>query len=211
MPQQRFLISAQSDWVWFLFALVPAVVAQIIRTQLSDPGAWIACDYAGRVGTLAILAMVPAARSVAFAREALAVTRFELVIWVACLLAFELIIARSIAWVIDVMTPGTRLTTLPQLSTWLYALDMTFGLALVAYQEEVVFRRCARAVLGKCFGHGITMVIASALLFGSYHWSRGLGTVISAVLFGIVAMTFYLRAGVLWPLVLVHYVTDVVW
>ena len=55
------------------------------------------------------------------------------------------------------------------------------------------------------------MVIASALLFGSYHWSRGLGTIISAVLFGIVAMTFYVRAGVLWPLVLVHYVTDVVW
>jgi membrane protease YdiL (CAAX protease family) len=55
------------------------------------------------------------------------------------------------------------------------------------------------------------MVIASALLFGSYHWSMGLGTIISAILFGIVAMCFYLRAGMLWPLVLVHYMTDVMW
>jgi membrane protease YdiL (CAAX protease family) len=94
---------------------------------------------------------------------------------------------------------------------WLYAVDVTFGIALVAYQEEVVFRRCARAVLNKKLGSGTTMVFASALLFGSYHWSRGLGTIITAALFGIVAMTFYVRAGVLWPLVLVHYVTDVVW
>jgi CAAX protease family protein len=66
-------------------------------------------------------------------------------------------------------------------------------------------------VLSRKLGSGTMMVIASALLFGSYHWSRGLGTIISAVLFGIVAMTFYLRAGVLWPLMLVHYVTDLVW
>jgi membrane protease YdiL (CAAX protease family) len=89
--------------------------------------------------------------------------------------------------------------------------DVTFGIALVAYQEEVVFRRCARAVLNKSLGGQTTMVIASALLFGSYHWSRGLGTITAAILFGIVAMAFYVRAGVLWPLVLVHYVTDVVW
>jgi uncharacterized protein len=204
-------MSLQSNWTWFLLALVPAVASQIVRMGQTDPVAWAACDYAGRLGTLAVLAAIPAARNVAFARETREVSWSELAIWVACLLAFELIIGRSVAWIIDALIPGTQLTTASSFPDWLYAVDVTFGVALVAYQEEVLFRRCARPILSTRLGHGTIMVIASALLFGSYHWSRGLGTIISAVLFGIVAMTFYVRAGVLWPLVLVHYVTDVVW
>jgi membrane protease YdiL (CAAX protease family) len=204
-------MSVQSNWTWFLLALVPAVASQIVRMGQTDPVAWIACDYAGRLGTLVILALIPAARSVAFARETREVSWSELAIWVVCLLAFELIIGRSMAWIIDALIPGTRLTMASRLPDWLYAVDVTLGIALVAYQEEIVFRRCARALLDKKLGGRATMVIASALLFGSYHWSRGLGTIISAILFGIVAMTFYLRAGVLWPLILVHYVTDVMW
>jgi uncharacterized protein len=202
-------MSVQSNWTWFLLALVPAVASQIVRMGQTDPLAWLAWDYAGRLGTLVVLAVIPAARSVAFAREARTVRWSELAIWVACLLAFELIIGRSIASIIDAAIPGTRLTEASSPPDWLHAVDVTVGIALVAYQ--VVFRRCARAVLSKTLSGRSTMVIASALLFGSYHWSRGLGTIISAALFGIVAMTFYLRAGVLWPLVLVHYVTDVVW
>jgi hypothetical protein len=204
-------MSARSNWTWFLLALVPAIVSQVVRMGQTDPVAWIACDYAGRLGTLAVLAVIPTARNVAFARETRQVSSSELAIWVACLLAFELIIGRSVAWIIDAVIPGTRLTAAFSLPNWLYAVDVTFGIALVACQEEIVFRRCALAVLSKTFGDGTMMVIASALLFGSYHWSRGLGTIISAALFGIVAMAFYVRARVLWPLVLVHYMTDVIW
>ena len=204
-------MSVRSNWTWFLLALAPAVASQVVRMGQTDPVAWVACDYAGRLGTLAVLAVIPAARSVAFARGTREVGWSELIMWIAGLLAFELIIARSIAWMIDAVIPGTQLTTTSSLPDWLYPVDVTFGIALVAYQEEVVFRRCARAVFNKNLGDRTALVIASALLFGSYHWSRGLGTIISAILFGIVAMTFYVRAGVLWPLVLVHYVTDVVW
>ena len=194
-----------------MLALVPAVASQIVRMGQADPVAWAACDYAGRLGTLAVLAAVPAARNVAFARETREVGWSELAIWVASLLAFELIISRSIARIIDEAIPGTQLTRASSFPYWLHAVDVTFGIALVAWQEEVLFRRCARAVLSTKLGDGIMMVTASALLFGSYHWSMGLGTIITAALFGIVAMCFYRRAGVLWPLVLVHYVTDVMW
>jgi uncharacterized protein len=211
MHQRRLPMSVQSNWTWFLVALVPALASQIARMEQTDPVAWLACDYAGRLGTLAVLVAIPAARSVAFARETLTVSWPEIAIWIVCLLMFELIIGRSVVWFIDAVIPGTRLTAASTPPDWLYAVDVTFGIALVAYQEEVLFRRCARAVLSKRLGGGPTMVIASALLFGSYHWSWGLGTIISAVLFGIVAMSFYLRVGVLWPLVVVHYVTDVVW
>jgi hypothetical protein len=203
--------SAPPNRIWFALALAPAVLSQIVRMQQIDPVAWLACDYAGRLGSLAVLAVIPAARMVAFRREAIEIAWFELAIWAAGLLAFELIIGQSTSWIINMLIPGTWLTKIPQLSGWPYALDLTFGIALVAYHEEVLFRRCARAVFGKSLGEGTKLVIATALLFGSYHWSRGLGTIVAAILFGIVAMCFYLRAGVLWPLVLVHYVTDVVW
>jgi hypothetical protein len=32
----------------------------------------------------------------------------------------------------------------PELHGWLHIFDAIFGLALVAYTEEIVFRRCAR-------------------------------------------------------------------
>src|SRR3974390_3409373 len=107
MRQRRLPITAQSDWIWFILALVPALVSQAARLGQTDPVAWIACDYAGRIGTLAVLAIVPAARTVAFAREALEVRWSELAIWVACLLGFELIVGRTTAWIIDVLIPGT--------------------------------------------------------------------------------------------------------
>jgi hypothetical protein len=92
-------MSVQSNWTWFLLALVPAIASQIVRMGQKDPTAWIAFDYAGRLGTLAVLAAIPAARSVAFARETREVGCSELAIWVACLLAFELIVGRSVAWI----------------------------------------------------------------------------------------------------------------
>jgi hypothetical protein len=140
-----------------------------MRMQQTDPVAWLAFDYAGRLGSLAVLAAIPAARIVAFRREALEIAWLELTIWAVGLLAFELIIGQAMAWIINLLIPGTWLTALPQLSGWLYALDLTFGVALVAYHEEVLFRRCARAVLGKSLGEGTKLVVATALLFGGFH------------------------------------------
>jgi hypothetical protein len=55
-------MSVRSNWIWFLLALVPAVASQVVRMGQTDPVAWVACDYAGRLGTLAVLAVIPAAR-----------------------------------------------------------------------------------------------------------------------------------------------------
>jgi hypothetical protein len=35
----------------------------------------------------------------------------------------------------------------PESRSWLYFTDLTLGLALVAYSEEIIFRRCARYAL----------------------------------------------------------------
>src|SRR5260221_3506220 len=52
--------------LWFVAALVPMVVSQIVRLEQSDPATWIAWDYAGRIGALAVLGAIPSARTLAF-------------------------------------------------------------------------------------------------------------------------------------------------
>jgi hypothetical protein len=47
-------------------------------------------------------------------------------------------------------------------------------------------------------------------LFGAYHWWTGIGNIVEAVLIGVLLMLFYRRPAALWPVVLGHYLTDVV-
>jgi membrane protease YdiL (CAAX protease family) len=56
---------------------------------------------------------------------------------------------------------------------------------------------------------GLAPVVTS-ILFGAYHWWTGIGNIIEAVLIGILLMLFYRRSAALWPVVLGHYVTDIV-
>src|SRR5258705_8494778 len=57
--------------VWFVAALIPMVASQTLRLQQSDPAIWIFWDYAGRLGSLAMLAAIPSIRTVAFRWEKL--------------------------------------------------------------------------------------------------------------------------------------------
>jgi membrane protease YdiL (CAAX protease family) len=85
-----------------------------------------------------------------------------------------------------------------------------FGLALVAYSEEVVFRRWASHAFRFYFKNGFSLVVVTSILFGAYHWWTGIGNIIEAVLIGALLMLFYRRSTALWPVVLAHYLTDVV-
>jgi membrane protease YdiL (CAAX protease family) len=205
---RKHLIAAEP--FWFMAALLPMLASQVLRLQQSDPAAWLLCDYAGRVGALLILAAIPAASAAAFRYEELRITGEEVLGWIlAIVLAFFII--NHLAGPIASALPSLRLGSYPQLHGWLYGLDLTFGLALVAFQEEIVFRRCARHLfrsLGDRWGDGWGMILATSLMFGAYHWWTGIPNVISAALFGIAAMLFYRRAGAIWPIMIVHYIMD---
>ena len=53
------------------------------------------------------------------------------------------------------------------------------------------------------------MIIIASMLFASYHWWTGIGSIVTVMLFGILTMLFYRRAGALWPVVMSHYLADV--
>jgi len=81
---------------------------------------------------------------------------------------------------------------------------------LVAFSEELLCRRCAKFVLHRYLNSDIQVIIVSAILFGATHWSNGLGAVISITLIGAFLMRVYLETGSIAPLVVAHYVIDVI-
>jgi membrane protease YdiL (CAAX protease family) len=196
--------------VWFIAAFVPMVASQIVRLHQHDAAWWLVCDYAGRIGALAVIAAFPGARAIAFARVPLRVGWREtaalavglIVVTVLLLEKFEPIVAHHIA--------NHQIGTIPNPTGAWRVLDMTIGLALATFHEEVVFRRCARAVFGRSLGDGWKMIVASALLFATYHWWTGITNIAVVAIFGVAAMLIYRRIGALWPLVLAHYLIDLV-
>ena len=88
------------------------------------------------------------------------------------------------------------------------AVDLTFGLVLVAVSEELVFRRLwtdwwhAR-------GGGVTgLYVGSSLVFGLLHLPQGLADTAIAVVWGLLLMALYRRSRCLALVILVHFLVD---
>jgi len=195
--------------LWFVAAIAPMLVSEIVRLSQTDPFTWIAYDYAGRIIALTVLAAVPAARSVAFVHQEIRIPWWEVAFWIIGLVAFDSVVDHGISDHINALFPGTQLGQYPSAHGWLFVIDTFLGLALVAYSEEVIFRRCAFEVLNGLVGDKSAMVVITAALFTSYHWWTGAGNIVATMLFGVVAMLLYRRAGALLPVVLAHYLCDV--
>ncbi len=137
-------------------------------------------------------------------------TWWKVALWVAGIVLADHYLGGWIRTSINGLLPSTVLGRYPQPTGWLYWLDTVVGIALVGYSEEVVFRRCARDVFQPYLGDGLAMVLVTSLLFGAYHWWTGLGNVLEAALMGMLFMLFLQRSNALWPVVLSHYLTDIV-
>jgi hypothetical protein len=186
------------------------VISQIIRLDQYSPLAWLFWDYAGRIGALFVLLAFPQARAIAFQRQPLRTSWWETILWVVGMALLSLTVTHWISEDINAWMPGTALGGYPKVQGELWLFDMTVGVALVGFHEEILFRRCARAVFRPWVGDGARMVILTAFLFAAYHWWTGLGNIASVFVFGIYAMLFLRRTGAIWPLVLGHFLTDAI-
>jgi membrane protease YdiL (CAAX protease family) len=196
--------------LWFVAALFAMVASQILRLQQTDPATWIFWDYAGRLGALAVLIAIPSARNVAFNRQSLRMRHWEAVLWIAGLVLVDHYLGSWVRQTANTALPTAVLGLYPAPQGGLLIVDNVFGLALVAYSEEMVFRRCARHVFKTYLGDGYALVAVTSLVFGAYHWWTGVGNIIEAVIMGVLLMLFYQRSAALWPVVLAHYLIDVV-
>jgi uncharacterized protein len=196
--------------VWFVAALIPMVASQIVRLQQHDPGSWIFWDYTGRLSGLGVIAIIPSARAVAFRWERRRMVLWKVVLWIVGIVLADHYFGGWVRRTINTAWPSTVLGLYPQPSGWLYFIDVVFGIALVAYSEEVVFRRCAHHIFRTYLDDGYALIFVTSLLFGVYHWWTGVGNIVEAAVVGALLMLFFQRSEALWPLVLAHYLTDIV-
>jgi len=194
--------------IWFVAALIPMVAAQIGRLHQHDPGIWILWDYAGRLGALAVLAVIPSARAVAFRWERLKLVLWKVALWIVGIVLADHYLGGWARRTINAILPATALGIYPRPNGWLYFVDVTFGLTLVAYSEEIMFRRCARHIFQNYLGDGYVLVFVTSLLFAAFHWWTGVGNIVEAVLAGVLLMLFFRQSEALWPAVLSHYLSD---
>lgn len=196
--------------LWMAAALFPMVASQVVRLHQSDPALWIFWDYAGRLGALAILGIIPSARAVAFRFEPFRMPQSQAAIWIVGVVLTDHYVGGWIRHTMNAALPATVLGTYPETHGWLHVVDIVFGLALVALSEEIVFRRCARHLFQNYLKDGYALVCVTSLLFGAFHWWTGAGSIGEAVLIGGLLMLMYRRSGALRPAVLGHYLTDIV-
>lgn len=192
---------------WFVMALVALVASQVMRLHQHQAPSWLLWDYAGRITALAVLAGSPSARNAAFRASKRRISLFETVLWIAgiCLLDRFVELSRPL---VNAAFPATVLGVYPHPTGWLRAFDLVFGLALVAVSEEIIFRRYVWQAFKPYLGDGTLAVLTTSVLFGAYHWWAGLGNVLSAAAVGLFLMLMLRRSGVLWPVILTHYLLD---
>lgn len=173
------------------------------------PG-WLAADYGSKILALAILfAAAPLRRAVAGTAappraipEACVLT----VVAAAAIIAADWLLRVPV----NIEIESWVLFTYPALdSPVLYWTDITFGLALTAFSEELVFRGLFARLMAPIFPGALAMTVASAVVFALIHWSHGVTAMAVAFLAGLVLMALYRRTGSLLPAMAAHYLVDV--
>jgi membrane protease YdiL (CAAX protease family) len=195
----------------FAAVLAPMIACQIVRLYQPDALHWVLWDYASRLSGLTVIALIPEVRSVAFRLENLRMKRLFVLLWIIGLVLLDRLPIHLGIVYFNYQFPEFVVRSYPYTYGVLHLIDITIGIALVAISEEIVFRRLAPALLAGWFRSRTTIVIGSAVMFGAYHWSTSAGNAIGAAAIGVPMMIFYLRAGVLWPVIIAHYLMDLVY
>ncbi|MBK8159715.1 MAG: CPBP family intramembrane metalloprotease [Rhodospirillaceae bacterium] len=190
----------------FALAILAMVPTQIFRLYQDAPFPWLMADYAGRLAAIGVVLVLAAGRWCLRRPERLQAGLLEVGLWVGgIVLLFH---AMPLGDLLSRILPESVLGEYPRPSGWLYFVDLTLGLALVAVHEELVFRKLGYHALKSVLRSELAIVIVSALVFGLYHWWRGAAGIIGAALYGLLAMPCYRLTGSLWPIVFAHFLVD---
>lgn len=106
---------------------------------------------------------------------------------------------------------GWRLFGFPTIdNSFVEYFDLSFGLALTAFSEEVVFRGVAILLLLRYVKNTTFIVVFSSTVFGFAHWGLGVPLIISAALWGILPAISVIKTRSIYPAIVAHYITNFV-
>jgi len=173
--------------------------------------AWLVIDYGSRllaIGIVFYLVRQKISTPAEFGLKSISIR--SCLFWTLLLTVTGLLIDQ-VGWrFLEQVLPNTQLTFMPKIKNpFVNLFDLTFGVALVAVSEELVFRGYCFSALQSRWRSWVVVAI-SAVLFGLIHWSQGLHAIASTALWGILPMAAMTRTGSIIPAMIAHYITDLV-
>ncbi|KIM11999.1 MAG: hypothetical protein KU37_03925 [Sulfuricurvum sp. PC08-66] len=90
-----------------------------------------------------------------------------------------------------------------------YWFDMSVGLLLVAFSEELLFHSYFYT-LYKDKLSAKSLVLISTLLFTAIHWSNDITNILGVAIWAFFAMILFIRLRTIWPLIVAHTVTNMI-
>ena len=207
VPADMVAIFTRPQWA---LLLAPFYLNDLANIWLHDPVWWLLQDYGCRLVILGCLVF-----QIRRHRWAAAIMRVQaapwptLVLWTVSATAGALVLIPGPGSLLLTFLPETRLGSVPEIpGNGLHLLDLTAGLALVSLTEELVFRGALQVRLALFFRSEVAGVIAASVLFGLIHWSNGVGSVIQTTLVGLWFGLCVRRSRSLIPVIVAHYVAD---
>ncbi len=173
--------------------------------------AWLTIDYGSRLLAMGVVFYLIHHKTSTLAEFGLVRIPLRSGLFWMLLLTVTGVLIDQVGWrVLEQVLPNTQLTIMPKIRNPLVNLfDLTFGVALVAVSEELVFRGYCFSALQGLWPRWV-IVAVSAVLFGLIHWSQGLHAIVSTALWGILPMVAMVRTGSIVPAMIAHYITDLV-
>ncbi len=209
MANQENTYSWKSSMAWIFSILLLFFFFDLVNLQTKTYGQWLLSDYALRMIVIAVVfAYKPFRRSVTDS------LRIPIPLWkvitIAFLIAvFNIVMRYKVEAPLYYLFPQFVIFPYPQpTSTFLHAIDLTFGLTLVAASEEFLFRVLMPRFFASFHNSKVFVLLGSSLLFGLVHWEHGVGSVVAAFIIGVVLMYSVQRTGSLRPALLAHYLMD---
>jgi len=174
-------------------------------------GEWLFIDYVSRLLAIGIVLYLIRHKISSPTEFGLVRIPFQSGLFWMLLLTVVGVLIDQVGWrFLEQVLPNTQLTFMPKIGNPLVNLfDLTFGVALVAVSEEIVFRGYCFSALQGLWPRWV-IVSVSAVLFGLIHWSQGLHAIVSTALWGILPMVAMTRTGSVFPAMIAHYITDLV-
>lgn len=207
-------INLKSHKAWALITLLvvgPGFINNLLNIDNENYQSWLVYDYAFRIVQLIIIYFYPpfreAVRGVIFnGKPKLSDLLGALFAALLVLSAYQL----SGLFFYDLFGGADAVSfKYPEIEHGAIKLfDLTFGLALVAVSEEIIYRTLLAALVFRYLPGAFWVVVLSSVVFAFIHWGHGPSNVIAAFISGIIFMILYLRTRSLLPPVLAHYIAN---
>ncbi|WP_419786215.1 CPBP family intramembrane glutamic endopeptidase [Pseudodesulfovibrio sp.] len=195
----------------FFLAYLPYYTNDLANLWVTDYVAWVWLDYVQR--SLAVAVVLVAIKTGYLDRTKVGLKSVGLrsfLVWTVITATVAMAYLWLSEFVLAPYFPKGAIASIPfDPDSPLFLFDLTFGLVLVGFSEELVCRGVALHVLRKRFSLPVACLL-SAVLFSLMHWSLSVHTLVDAFVYGLILVPAVVVTGTIWPSVVVHFLVNFV-